>query len=102
MNSAPGQRNCPFGGWLVQRDFGLHLTLGGELFAQGKAADDDKGFATLNFGGSYKLNEHFSLLFSAGHTFVGDDHTFWYFVYTGRGAGKNRQAVNPDSEAACG
>ncbi len=81
LNSAPGQRNYPFGGWLVQRDFCPHLTLGGELFAQGKDADDDKGFATLNLGGSYNFNEHFSLLFSAGHTIAGDRHTFWYFGF---------------------
>ena len=79
LNSAPGQRDYPFGGWLVQRSFGSRLTLGGELFAQGKNTDDDKGFATLNFGGSYNFNEHFSLLFSAGHSIAGDRHTFWYF-----------------------
>ena len=75
LNSAPGQRNYPFGGWLVQRDFGPHLTLGGEIFAQGQDTDNDKGFAALNFGGSYNVNEHFSLLFSAEHSVAGDDHT---------------------------
>ena len=79
LNSAPGQRDYPFGGWLVQRDFGPHLTLGGELFAQGQDTDNDKGFAVLNFGGSCNLNEHFSFLFSAGHSVVGDQHTLWYF-----------------------
>ncbi len=43
LNSAPGQRNYPFGGWLVQRDFGPHLTLGGELWAQGQDTDDRPG-----------------------------------------------------------
>ena len=79
----------PFGGWLVQRDFWPHLTLGGELFAQGQDADNDKGFAALNLGGSYNVNEHFSLLFSAGHTIAGDRHTFWYFGFTGHGDRKN-------------
>ncbi len=32
VNPAPGQRDYPFGGWLVQRNFGKHLTLGGEIF----------------------------------------------------------------------
>jgi len=81
LNSAPGQRDHPYGGWLVQRDFGKHLTLGGEIFAQGKDADDDRGFAALNFGGSYNVNENFSLLFSAGHSVAGDDHTLWYFAF---------------------
>ena len=81
LNSAPGQRDYPFGGWLVQRAFGEQLSLGGELFAQGAAADGDKGFAALNFGGTYNFNEHFSLLFSAGHSIAGDQHTLWYFGF---------------------
>ena len=80
LNSAPGQRDHPYGGWLVQRSIGKHLTLGGELFAEGQDMHNDKGFAALNFGGSYNLGEHFSLLFSAGHSVVGDDHTLWYFA----------------------
>jgi hypothetical protein len=79
LNSATGQRDYPFGGWMVQRAFGEHLSLGGEIFAQGAATDGDKGFAVLNFGGSYNFNEHFSLLFSAGHSVAGDRHTVWYF-----------------------
>ena len=78
LNSAPGQHNYPFGGWLVQRDLGPHLTLGGELFAQGRDTDTDKGYAALNFGGQYNVSDHFSLLFSAGHSVAGDDHTLWY------------------------
>jgi hypothetical protein len=79
LNSAPGQRDHPFGGWLVQRDFGPHLTLGGELFGQGRDTDGDRGFAALNLGGSCNVNEHFSLLFSAGRSVAGDRHTLWYF-----------------------
>ena len=80
LNSAPGERDYPYGGWLVQRDFGKSLTLGGELFAQGQDTDRDQGFAAVNLGGSYNVSEHFSLLFSAGHTVAGEDHTFWYFA----------------------
>jgi len=79
LNSAPGQRSYPFGGWLLQRDIGEQVTLGGEFYAQGQDLDNDRGFAALNFGGYYKFNDHFSLPFSAGHTIVGDSHTFWYF-----------------------
>ncbi len=79
LNSAPGQRNYPFAGWLVQRDFGPHLTLGGELWAQDRDTDTDHGYAALNFGGYYNFTEHFSLLFSAGHSVAGDNHLLWYF-----------------------
>ena len=79
LNSAPGQRDYPFGGWLVQRDFGKHLTLGGELWAQGRNTDTDRGFAALNFGGDYNFIKHFSLLFSAGHSIADDNNFLWYF-----------------------
>jgi hypothetical protein len=78
-NSAPGQRDYPFGGWLLQRDLNEHLMLGGEIYVQGRDANSDSGFAALNFGGSIKLDEHFSLPFSAGRSVAGDLHTFWYF-----------------------
>ncbi len=79
LNSAAGQRNYPFGGWLLQRDLGKHLTLGGEIFAQGADTDTDRGFAALNFGGTLKVTDHFDLLFTAGHSVAGDQHTLWYF-----------------------
>lgn len=78
LNSAPGARDYPFGGWLVQRDLGRHLTLGGELFAQGADVDGARGFGAFNLGGYYKFNDNFDLLFSAGHSFAGDDHTLFY------------------------
>jgi hypothetical protein len=46
----------------LQRDFGKHLTLGGEIFAQGRDTDNDKGFAALNFGGFYKFTDQFQLV----------------------------------------
>ena len=79
LNSAPGQHDYPFGGWLVQRDLGDHLTLGGELFAQGRTTDQDQGFAAVNLGGYYKFTDHFNCLFSAGHSLAGSQHTLWYF-----------------------
>lgn len=81
VNPAPGARDYPFGGWLVQRDLGKCLTLGGEIFAQGAGTTDDHGFAALNFGGYYKFTEHFNLLFSAGHSVAGNDHTFCYLGF---------------------
>jgi len=81
LNSVPGARNYPYGGLLLQRDLGKHLSLGGEVFAQGQDADDDRGFVALNFGGSYNFTEHFSAQASAGHSIAGDEHTLWYFGF---------------------
>ena len=79
LNPAPGERDYPYGGLLLQRDCGKHLSLGGELFAQGQDADGDHGYAALNFGGSYHFSDHFSLQASAGRSVIGDKHTLWYF-----------------------
>ena len=78
--STSGRRDFGFAGWLLQRDFGEHLSLGGELYAQGRDADGDAAFVALNFGGSYKVTEHFSLLASAGHSVAGGANTLWYFA----------------------
>jgi hypothetical protein len=92
LNSAPGQRNHRFGGWLVQRDFGSRLTLGGEIFSQGADAVDGRGCTAFNLGGSCNLTGQCSLLFSAGRSFRGERHTLWYLglYWTGGPAGNSR------------
>ena len=78
INPAAGQRNYPFAGWLVQRDLGEHLTLGGEIFTQGRMADDGRAFTVFNVGGTCKVTSHFSLLFTGGHTLLGERHFIGY------------------------
>jgi hypothetical protein len=79
LNQAPGQRDYFFAGWLLQRDFGEKITLGGEIFAQGKTADDGKATTFANFGGFYNFTENFSLLFTVGHSIAGENHLISYF-----------------------
>jgi hypothetical protein len=78
LNSAPGQRNYGFAGWLVQRDIGKYLTLGSELYWQGADTAADRGFLALNAGGYIKFSDSFNLLFSVGRSLSGDVHTFTY------------------------
>jgi hypothetical protein len=80
LNAAAGMRNYPFGGWLLQRDLNSSLTLGGELFAQGQDVDTDQGFLLVNLGGQFNFSPDFSLLFSGGHSVVGQDTTVTYFA----------------------
>jgi len=80
LNSAPGQRNYGFAGWLVQRDWGKHLTLGTELFRQGAATADGRGSTLANAGVTLKFTEDFNLLFSAGRSISGERHTVWYLA----------------------
>ena len=93
LNSAPGQRNSGFAGWLLQRDIGQYLTLGGELFTQGSNATDGRATTAANLGGYIKFTEDFNLLFSAGHSVSGARNTFWYLglYWTGGPAGKDKK-----------
>jgi len=77
-NRAPGQRNYPFGGWLLQKQLNETLSLAGELFVQGRNADTSGGFIIANAGGSCLLAENLSLLFSVGHSLAGDNHLIGY------------------------
>ena len=77
-NTAPGQRNYPFAGWALQKELGDILTLAGEIFAQGRTADDGGAFVIVNAGGSCRLADNLSLLFSAGHSIAGASHLIGY------------------------
>lgn len=80
VNTAPGTTNFAFGGGLVQRDFGAHLTVGAEIYYQGPQFAGDR-FSTFYNAGSYiSLTKNFGILFSLGHSFAGDDQSVAYFA----------------------
>jgi hypothetical protein len=75
-------RNFLYGGWLLQRDIGKKLTLGGELFSHAK-----EGFATpqtqsstmVDLGGFYYIkNPGLQILFCYGHSVVGQTENYAY------------------------
>ncbi len=78
LNSAAGQRNHGFAGWLVQRDIGRYLTLGAELFGQEADVEGGRGYVLANAGGYVKFTKNFNLLFTAGRSISGERHTVWY------------------------
>jgi hypothetical protein len=78
LNPAPEQRHHFYGGWVVQRDLGKWLTLGGEVFVQEKDSDEGQHFVILNFGGIIKISPNFNILFSTGHSIAGEDHFVGY------------------------
>lgn len=78
INHADGQKTYPFAGWLLQKDIGEKLTLGGEVFGRAKDTVDGQGTTILNFGGFYKFTPDFNLLFSAGHSVGGESHAVAY------------------------
>lgn len=97
FNSAPGWRDHAFGGWLMQRDLGPHLTLGGEVFSQGADTVGGRGFTAVNVGGYFNFSERFSLLFSAGRSFRGERHMLWYLslYWTWGPVGSSRPCMKP-------
>lgn len=78
FNRAKGGLDFASGGWLLQRDLSPRLTLGGEVFAQGRSAPDAPGTTLVNVGGQVQFGGGFSLLFSVGHSVTGADHRIAY------------------------
>lgn len=78
INRAPGMRDFPFAGWLLQRVLNKHWTLGGEVFGQGAPQAAGRASTFVDAGGYYNFNPGFSLLFMAGHTVAGESHAIGY------------------------
>lgn len=96
INPAPGQRNYLFAGWLLQRDLSERLTLGAEIFAQGRSSNETRSFALFNVGGFFKITQTFQLLFTGGHTLAGGRHMVGYLgLYWTGGLGKEGRIQTP-------
>ncbi|HKV05865.1 MAG TPA: hypothetical protein VJO53_12275 [Candidatus Acidoferrales bacterium] len=82
INTAAGNRNFTFGGWLVQRDIGKKLTLGSEVFSHGReglGTAQTRAATLVDLGGYYYFrNPGFQLLFCYGHTAVGQAENYAY------------------------
>jgi hypothetical protein len=82
VNNAPGFRNYPFAGWLVQRDLGKKVTLGTEIFyhgPEGPAAPQTRPSTLIDVGGYYKFRDPgFQLLFCYGHSAIGQTENYAY------------------------
>jgi hypothetical protein len=79
LNQAPAMRDSVFTGWLLQRDFGGRLTLGGEFYMQTAQTVAGRSSSYFNAGGYYYFNPNFQLLFMLGHTIAGENHTVGYW-----------------------
>jgi hypothetical protein len=78
INSAPGMLNYFFGGCVLQRQINTNWMLGGEIFSQGADSSSTSSFTLINMGGSYNFTENLSILFSVGHSVVGEDNLVSY------------------------
>jgi len=80
VNGAPGQKNFPFAGWLVQRDLSDYVSAGAEVYYQGAQFAGDRASTFYNVGSEIGLTKDFSVLFSIGHTVSGDNQSVAYFA----------------------
>jgi hypothetical protein len=80
--SAPGYRNQPFAGWLVQRDLSKKVTLGTEVFyhgPEGPGTAQTRPATLIDIGGYYKFRDPgFQLLLCYGHTAIGQTENYAY------------------------
>ena len=80
LNPGPGARDFEQGGIAVSRAITKRLQLGLELYGQTSDTVAGDGYTAVNFGASYQLVEHWSLLASAGPTWTqsaGDGAVFY-------------------------
>jgi hypothetical protein len=78
LNRAPGQKDYPFAGWLIQNDLSPKLSLGGEIFGRGEDTEDGRPTTLVDLGGFYRFTPAFNLLFSVGHSVSGENHRIAY------------------------
>lgn len=89
INPGPGNRDFWRLGWELQRDFGEHVTLGGEIYHETSAAHGERGHTAFNVGGFYNFDEHNHVLFSIGRDIEGPGHLFFYAGYQWTFGGKD-------------
>jgi hypothetical protein len=78
FNDAPGMTNFGFAGCLVQRDLSTAVSVGGELYYEGPQFQGDRHSLFYNAGAYVTIYGGLGILFSAGHTFNGDDQSVAY------------------------
>ena len=80
-NPGGGNRNWSFAGWLLQRDLGEHLTLGGEAFHTTASTMEGRASYGFDLGGQVNFGEKHHLLFSAGRNVSGETQSYFYIGY---------------------
>jgi hypothetical protein len=82
ISHAPGTRDYPFSGWLLQRDIGKKWTLGGEVFYHGPEGAETlspRPATMIDLGGYYYFRiPGFQLLFAYGHNITGQTENYAY------------------------
>jgi len=75
---AADERNYLYAGAVLERELNERLELGIELLGNSPKEHGGRSEVAFNIGGTWKLNKHLNLLFSAGRDIVGDTHAMAY------------------------
>ena len=101
--NAPGYRDYPFAGWLLQRDLGKKVTLGAEVFyhgPEGPATPLSRPATLVDVGGYYKFRDPgFQLLFCYGHSAIGLSENYAYLGLYWTWGKKKADGDKPDAPA---
>ncbi len=76
--TAADTRNYFYAGAVLEREINERLSLGAELFGNSPKERGGRSDMAFNLGGTWKLNQHSNLLFSAGRDIVGDATALGY------------------------
>jgi len=72
VQAANDERNYWYEGVSINREVNERLELGGEIMENSPPPTEGYSNLAFNLGGTWKINEHFNLLFSAGRSIRGD------------------------------
>jgi hypothetical protein len=72
VQTASGERNYWYEGVSINRKVNERLEFGGEIVENSPPPTEGYSNLAFNLGGTWKINEHFNLLFSAGRSIRGD------------------------------
>ena len=76
--TAGDERNYLYAGAVLERQITEQLELGVELSGNSPKEHGGRSEVAFNVGGTWKLSEHWNLLFAGGRDFVGDSHAMAY------------------------
>ena len=72
VQTVEGEHNYWYEGVSINREITERLELGGEVSENSSPPVEGESNLTFNLGGTWKLNDQFNLLFSAGRSIHGD------------------------------
>jgi hypothetical protein len=102
-----GYSNFRYAGWLLQRDRGDKWTVGTEIWyhgPEGPATPQTHSSTMIDVGGYYYIcKPAFQLLFSIGHSAIGQSETYAYFgLYWTWGTKELDSAAHPVAWSTAG